>query len=87
MLTINTRTTGQKQEVRVTHPYEHMKRVDEDLIRKASILAGPNNSFLTALELAEQYRSAGLTPVYLLDDDNNMVVITYEEKMNKGHLQ
>lgn len=67
--------------------YAHLKRVDEDLIRKASILAGPNNSFHTALELAEQYRSAGLTPVYLLDDDNHMVVITYEEKLNKRTVQ
>jgi hypothetical protein len=60
-----------------------MRRVDEDLIRKASILAGPDNSFLTALDLAEQYRSAGLTPIYFLDDENHMVIISYEEKFDR----
>lgn len=69
------------------HPYDHMRRVDEDLIRKASILSGPDNSFLTALDLAEKYRSAGLTPVYLLDDESNMVIITYQEKLDKYFIQ
>jgi len=64
-------------------PYDHMKRVDEDLIRKASILAGPDNNFITALELAEQYKSAGLTPVFFLDEENHMVIISYQEKFDR----
>lgn len=69
------------------HSYDHMRRVDEDLIRKASILSGPDNTFITALNFAEQYRAAGLTPVYLLDDATNMVIITYQEKLDKKIIQ
>ena len=62
--------------------YENMEVANEDLIRKASILTGPNNSFITALELAEEYRRAGLTPVFLLDDENMMVIVTNQEKLD-----
>ena len=58
-----------------------MERVNEDLIKKASILSGPDNSFITALDIAEEYRRAGLTPVFLLDEDNTMVIVTNEEKL------
>ena len=61
--------------------YERMERVNEDLIKKASILSGPDNSFITALDIAEEYRRAGLTPVFLLDEDNTMVIVTNEEKL------
>jgi len=62
--------------------YERMETVNEDLIRKASILSGPNNSFITALDIAEEYRRAGLTPVFLLDEDNMVVVVTNQEKLD-----
>lgn len=62
--------------------YERMERVNEDLIKKASILSGPDNSFITALDIAEEYRRAGLTPVFLLDEDNTMVIVTNEEKLS-----
>jgi hypothetical protein len=65
----------------MTSTYENMERVNEDLIRKAAILSGPDNSFHTALDIAEQYRLAGLTPVFFLDEDNMMVVVTNEEKL------
>ncbi len=63
--------------------YDQMQVVNEDLIRKASILSGPNNSFLTALEFADEYRRAGLTPVFLLDEESMMVVVTNQEKLDK----
>lgn len=62
--------------------YERMERVNEDLIRKASILSGPDNSFMIALDIAEEYRRAGLTPVFLLDEDNTMVIVTNQEKLD-----
>lgn len=62
--------------------YENMERVNEDLIKKAAVLSGPNNSFLTALEFAEEYRRAGLTPAFLLDEEKYIVIVTTEEKMN-----
>jgi hypothetical protein len=62
--------------------YETMERVNEDLIRKAAVLSGPDNSFYTALDIAEEYRRAGLTPVFLLDDENMLVIVTNEEKLD-----
>ena len=62
--------------------YERMERVNEDLIRKAAVLSGPDSSFYTALDIAEEYRRAGLTPVFLLDEDNLMVIVTNQEKLD-----
>lgn len=62
--------------------YDQLERVNEDLIKKASILSGPDNSFSTALDIAEEYRRAGLTPVFFLDEENLMVIVTNEEKLN-----
>lgn len=62
--------------------YENMEVVNEDLIRKAAILSEPDNSFIRALDFAEAYRLAGLTPVFLLDDENMMVVVTTQEKLD-----
>lgn len=67
----------------MTNTYERMQRVNEDLIKKAAILSGPDSSFYTALDLADEYRQAGLTPVYFLDDENMMVIVTNEEKLEK----
>lgn len=66
----------------MTSYYENMERVNEDLIRKAAVLSGPDNSFNTALEIAEEYRRAGLTPVFLLDDENMIVIVTNQEKLD-----
>lgn len=62
--------------------YENMEVVNEDLIKKAAILSEPDNSFIKALDFAEEYRSAGLTPVFLLDDENFMVIVTTQEKLD-----
>jgi|SanBayMetagenome_1026888.scaffolds.fasta_scaffold191850_1 hypothetical protein len=62
--------------------YENMERVNEDLIKKAAVLSGPDSSFYTALEFADEYRRAGLTPVFLLDDENMLVIVTNEEKLD-----
>lgn len=59
-----------------------MEVVNEDLIKKAAILSEPDNSFIKALDFAESYRQAGLTPVFLLDDENFMVVVTTQEKLD-----
>jgi hypothetical protein len=62
--------------------YENMEVVNEDLIKKAAILSEPDNSFIKALNFAESYRQAGLTPVFLLDDENFMVIVTTQEKLD-----
>jgi hypothetical protein len=66
----------------MTSYYEKMERVNEDLIKKAAVLSGPDSSFYTALEFADEYRRAGLTPVFLLDEDNLMVIVTNQEKID-----
>lgn len=66
----------------MTSYYENMERVNEDLIRKAAVLSGPDNSFYTALDIADEYRRAGLTPVFLLDDENMIVIVTNQEKLD-----
>lgn len=66
----------------MTSYYENMEEVNEDLIRKAAVLSGPDSSFYTALEIAEEYRQAGLTPVFLLDEENLMVIVTNQEKID-----
>lgn len=58
-----------------------MEQIDEDLIKKASILMGPGNNFEVALSIAEQYRSAGLTPLFFLNEEENMIHVTTEEKI------
>lgn len=67
----------------MTNTYDRMQRVNEDLIKKAAVLSGPDSSFYTALDLADEYRQAGLTPVYFLDDENLMVIVTNQEKLDK----
>lgn len=58
------------------------KEVSEEIIKQASEMAGPNNNFLLALQWGEDYRMAGLTPVYYTDEEEKMIFVTTEEKMN-----
>ena len=56
--------------------------VSEEIIKQAAELSGPNSSFHTALKYADDYRQAGLNPVYYTDHEEKMVFVTTEEKMN-----
>jgi hypothetical protein len=56
--------------------------ISEDIIRQAAELSGPDSNFHIALKYAEDYRQAGLNPVYYTDDEERMVFVTTEEKMN-----
>jgi hypothetical protein len=58
------------------------KEISESTIRQAAELLGPGNNFYTALQIAEDYRQAGLNPVYYMDDDERKIFVTTEEKMN-----
>ena len=65
---------------------QNHKEVDEDLIRKAAILIGNGSSFHKALASAEQYRKAGLTPLYIMDEDEKCIHVTTVEGMaNEFH--
>jgi hypothetical protein len=41
---------------------------------------GPNSSFKKALEIADQYRTAGLTPLFFINEEETMIHVTTEEK-------
>lgn len=56
--------------------------ISEDIIRQAAELSGPDSNFHIALKYAEDYRQAGLNPVYYTDDEERIVFVTTEEKMN-----
>lgn len=56
--------------------------ISEEIIKQAAEIMGPDSNFHVALKWAEDYRQAGLTPVYYTDDDEKMVFVTTEEKMN-----
>lgn len=56
--------------------------VSEDIIRQAAEIMGPDSNFHTALQWADEYRQAGMTPVFYTDDDDRMIFVTTEEKMN-----
>lgn len=53
---------------------------DEDLIKKAAILMAPGNCFEQAMGLAEEYRAAGLTPLFFINEEETMIHVTTEEK-------
>jgi len=55
------------------------REIDEDLLKKASVLSAPGNSFEKVLRLGEEYRAAGLTPIYFADDDDKMLHVTAQE--------
>lgn len=58
------------------------KTISEEIIKQAAEIIGPDSNFHTALKYAEDYRQAGLNPVYYTDDEERVVFVTTEEKMN-----
>ncbi len=56
--------------------------ISEEIIRQAAEIMGPESNFHVALKWAEEYRQAGLNPVYYTDDAEKIVFVTTEEKMN-----
>ena len=58
------------------------KTVSESTIRQAAELSGPNNNFYTAIRFADNYREAGMSPVFYTDDEEKIIYVTTEEKMN-----
>jgi hypothetical protein len=56
--------------------------ISEEIIKQAAEISGPESNFHIALKYAEDYRQAGLSPVYYTDDSERMIFVTTEEKMN-----
>lgn len=59
--------------------------VPESVIRSAAeyVSDDPNNSFVTVLESGEEFKLAGMTPMYILDRDNMQVHVVAEETFGK----
>ena len=55
--------------------------ISEEILKQAAEIMGPDSNFHTALKWGEEYRQAGLNPVYYTDDAEKMVFVTTEEKM------
>lgn len=60
------------------------KEVDEELIKAAAALIGNGSSFHRALAIAEQYRKAGLTPLYILDETERNIHVTTTERVSNA---
>jgi hypothetical protein len=56
--------------------------ISEEIIKQAAEISGPDSNFHIALKYAEDYRQAGLNPVYYTDDSERMIFVTTEEKMS-----
>lgn len=49
----------------------------------AAIADDPNNSFYTILRGGQEFKDAGMTPIYILDRDNMNVQVVAEETFGK----
>ena len=56
--------------------------ISEETLRQAAEIMGPDSNCHVALKWGNDYRQAGLNPVYYTDDADRMVFVTTEEKMN-----
>jgi hypothetical protein len=56
--------------------------ISEETLKQAAEIMGPDSNFHTALKWGEEYRQAGMNPVYYTDNDEKMVFVTTEEKMS-----
>lgn len=57
--------------------------IDEDIVVQAAEFLGGNSSFTRMLGIADEYREADMTPLFLLDTDNKYVYCVAKETFNK----
>lgn len=54
--------------------------LEEDFVKMASENFEYGNSYAYLLTIGDQYKEAGLTPIYLYDPEENSVYVTTKEK-------
>ena len=61
--------------------------VDEEIIISAAkaLKSEPGNSFERALAIAEEYREADLTPVFILNYETKVISVTTQELVEKKY--
>lgn len=65
---------------------ENLKILPERMVQDAAKTTeefDPYNSFVRLLESAQEFRDAGLTPVFLCDPEMENVMVTTKEKLQK----
>jgi len=63
---------------------ENMQIVPEEIVKYcADQLIGEENTFQNFLDVAEEFREAGLTPVFLCSNNLKDLFITTKEKLQK----
>jgi hypothetical protein len=65
---------------------ENLKLLPERMVKDAAELnieRDPDNSFTRLLKSAEEFRDAGLTPVFFCDADMQKVMVTTKEKIER----
>ena len=65
---------------------DNLKVLPERMVKEAAELnieRDPENSFTRLLRSAEEFKDAGLTPVFLCDKEMQKVMVTTKEKMER----
>jgi len=71
-------------------PYEMLRtlhEIPEELVENTSnMVGGSNNAFKQLLQKAAEFRKANTKPVFMVNEDNTVMVVTCEETMNEKKL-
>ncbi len=57
--------------------------VSENMLKDAAFICGPESSFIEVLTKGEQFKKAGLTPLYIFDNVLGTVQVTVENDSHK----
>lgn len=55
--------------------------VTEEMLKEAAFICGPGSAFLEILEKGEQYKKAGLNPVYVYDETLGVVNLIIPKRL------
>jgi len=65
---------------------DNLKILPERMVKDAAEMQqeeDPDNSFIRLLKSAEEFKDAGLTPIFLCDKDMQRVMVTTKEKLEQ----
>lgn len=65
---------------------DNLKILPERMVKDAAEMhekEDPDNSFIRLLRSADEFKDAGLTPVFLCDKDMQRVMVTTKEKLER----
>lgn len=68
--------------------YDSLKVISEEIIESAADAfkeTDPENNFARLLVAAKEFRIAGLTPVFLCDNDMRQVLVTTKERLARKY--